>query len=606
VNFLAPFLLSLGAFAGVPLLLHLMRRRQGTRVDFPAVRYLARAEQENSRRLRLRNLALMLLRVLLILLVALAAARPVGRVVGAGHPPTALAVVLDNSMSTGTVVDGVTVLSRLGEIAGEVIGRATEDDRLWLVTADGEARGGSAATLAEAAATVAPMGGAGDLPGAVSRAAALVGAAGLPASQLLVLTDGQATSWQNSADAGRVQVVGYLHPDEPPRNHGVVLAEARPPSFAPRGTVLLRVTGGDSIAFAVELGDRVAARGIANDGVEVRTRATATGTGWIAGAVTIPPDELRGDDARHFAALVGPPPSVRVDASAGAFVPPAIDALVQGEVVARGDDVVVASADIVDRLPALLVAPTDPARLGAANRNLERLGVPWRFGQPRRGNMVLDDERLEGASVSLLYPIVPVAGAVADTLLLAGGALWAVAGDGYAIIASPLDPSATSLPVRAAFVPWLGELLSQRLNEEPIALRAANPGATVTLPPWVTGWLPDSGGAPESVVGGEVTAPATPGVYFLLRGPATVGAIVVNPEPEESELQRLSPATLRSRVGGRNTTVTSTPETFIRAAFDPTAGRSLIAPLLAGALVALVAEGWLSRRGGGAASGGRD
>src|SRR5690606_6768297 len=66
VNFLAPLLLTLGLAAAVPLLLHLMRRRLGTRVEFPAARYLVRAEQENSRRLRLRNLALMLLRVLLI------------------------------------------------------------------------------------------------------------------------------------------------------------------------------------------------------------------------------------------------------------------------------------------------------------------------------------------------------------------------------------------------------------------------------------------------------------------------------------------------------------------------------------------------------------
>ena len=39
----------------MPLLIHLLRRRIGTRIDFPAARYLARAEQEHSRTLRLRN-----------------------------------------------------------------------------------------------------------------------------------------------------------------------------------------------------------------------------------------------------------------------------------------------------------------------------------------------------------------------------------------------------------------------------------------------------------------------------------------------------------------------------------------------------------------------
>ena len=103
VSFLAPLSLFLGAAALVPLLIHLMRRRIGLRVEFPAARYLARAEQEHSRTLRLRNLLLMLLRVLVVLLVAMAAARPVTRWVGGGHAPTALAIVLDNSLSTSVV-----------------------------------------------------------------------------------------------------------------------------------------------------------------------------------------------------------------------------------------------------------------------------------------------------------------------------------------------------------------------------------------------------------------------------------------------------------------------------------------------------------------------
>src|SRR5215471_6865445 len=63
MSLLAPLYLFLGAAALVPLLIHLLRRRIGTRIDFPAARYLARAEQEHSRSLRLRNILLMLLRV---------------------------------------------------------------------------------------------------------------------------------------------------------------------------------------------------------------------------------------------------------------------------------------------------------------------------------------------------------------------------------------------------------------------------------------------------------------------------------------------------------------------------------------------------------------
>src|SRR5215467_13131377 len=100
VSFLAPLYLLLGAGVAVPLLIHLLRRRIGARVEFPAARYLARAEREHSRTLRIRNLLLMLLRVLALLAIVIAAARPVARWLGAGHAPTAIAIVIDNSLSS--------------------------------------------------------------------------------------------------------------------------------------------------------------------------------------------------------------------------------------------------------------------------------------------------------------------------------------------------------------------------------------------------------------------------------------------------------------------------------------------------------------------------
>ena len=92
MNFLAPFALLLAAAAAVPLVLHLLRRRQGEKVDFPAVRYLLRAEKEYSQQLKIRNLLLMVLRVMAVLALAVAAARPIGRLIGTGHAPTAMAM----------------------------------------------------------------------------------------------------------------------------------------------------------------------------------------------------------------------------------------------------------------------------------------------------------------------------------------------------------------------------------------------------------------------------------------------------------------------------------------------------------------------------------
>ncbi|MDQ2932575.1 MAG: BatA domain-containing protein, partial [Gemmatimonadota bacterium] len=143
MGFLAPLWLLAGVAAAVPLLIHLMRRRAGARIDFPAVRYLLRAEREHSRDLRLRNLLLMLLRVAAVLLITLAAARPVIRMAGGGHARTALAVVLDNSLSTSAIVGGRPVLQQLQARARDIIRRSSSGDRVWLVTADGVVHGGS-------------------------------------------------------------------------------------------------------------------------------------------------------------------------------------------------------------------------------------------------------------------------------------------------------------------------------------------------------------------------------------------------------------------------------------------------------------------------------
>ncbi|MBE0591362.1 MAG: BatA domain-containing protein, partial [Gemmatimonadales bacterium] len=91
IGFLNPLALLGLVAAGIPPLLHLLGRRQPPIVVFPAIRYLTAAEREHSRRLKLRNLVLLLLRIAVIVFVVLALSRPVVRVrAGASHPPAAV------------------------------------------------------------------------------------------------------------------------------------------------------------------------------------------------------------------------------------------------------------------------------------------------------------------------------------------------------------------------------------------------------------------------------------------------------------------------------------------------------------------------------------
>lgn len=595
MSFLAPIWLALAAAVAVPLFLHLLRRRIEIRREFPAARYLLRAEKENVRRLKLRNLLLMLLRTLTLLFLALAAARPIGALLGSGHVPTALAVVVDNTMSSGAIVDGSPLLSRIKQAARTVVESATGSDQAWVVTADGTVSGGARGAVLEAIDRIEPLGGRADLAGAVTQAAGLARAARLPTSTVVVLTDGQSSQWPGDLSLGRVRVVAWAPSGAAPFNRAVTMAEPRPSRWSPRGALVVGASGADSVTFRVTLGGRTVARGLLRGNDEQVVRLEPAERGWLAGTVDLAPDELRGDDERHFAVWVGDAPAVTVLPGAGPFVREAVDALVQSTLVTRGPVTEVGGADEASRLPALLIAPSDPVRLGAANRNLERLGIPWRLGDVRRDETVARGADLDGTPVRLRYPLRAATGrsSTTDTLATASGEPWIVAGPDYVLLASPLSAEATALPIRAAFLPWLSNVLSQRLTTEGANLMRADPGGPVRLPAGVTSFEGDS---VTVAVSAESTAPARAGVYFLRRGEDRVGALVVNPEREESRLDRLSRTELRSRLRAADAVVTGDASELARHAFDPSAQRPLQALLLLLALACLVAEMVVVRR----------
>jgi hypothetical protein len=498
-----------------------------------------------------------------------------------------VAVVLDNSLSTGVIVDGAPLLNRLKEAARAIVDAASSADRLWLVTVDGAVTGGTIGAVRDATDRTEVFGGRGELAAAAARAAGLVLASGLPEREVMIVTDGQATAWTEPLSLGDVRTVMYVPAVVPPPNRTMVLAEPRPAQWTPRGALLVRAAGADSVTYRVSLGDRTLARGSLRGNDEQTIRAEPPERGWVAGSVELAPDELRGDDARAFAVWIGAPPAVRIDPAAGAFARNAVEALVQSGRATAGSDIAIAPAELATRLPALLVAPSDPVRLGAANRSLERLGIPWRFGDPRRDETVARGSGFEDVSMKLHYPLRGQPGAVADTLATASGEPWVVAGDRYVIVASPLDPQATSLPVRAAFLPWLADVLGQRLASDNSALFTATPGSRVRLPAATTGLERDDGQVIAAAP--DMAAPPRAGVYFLRRAADRIGALVVNPEPAESRLERLDGRELAARIRG-DRLVTGDLARFRRAAFTSGARRPLQTTLLAVALGFLLAE----------------
>lgn len=633
--FLAPFFLALGALAGVPLLIHLLRRRIGRVVDFPAVRYLLRMEREHSRERKVKNRLLLLLRLLAVLALALAAARPIAQLAGVGHSPVAVAIVLDNSMSSGLVVGTQPVLDELKQEATKLLRSLTAEDRAWLVTADGKVTGGPTAALEAELAAIRPLGGRADTRAAIHRALALARGAAPRAPVIAVLTDGQTgalgVATDSTVDAGKVPVLVHAPPHVAARNHAVLEARPSPQRWTPTGNVELSTISADSLPWRITLNGRTLARGVAPPGdfakpAHESVRLSSATQGWLRGAVELDADELRADDVRHFAVRVAPPPSVDVRSEAGVFVAAALGTLVDDGRIARvgaatagglssaGIARVVVSGAEAPALgaPMLLFAPADPLRVGDANRTLERLNIPWRFGALARDTVLARtnaqfvhsaaDSALEGAKVMQRYPLIvasganvrsDVAGTHTDTLATAGSTPWVVAGTGYVLVASPMIPTATDLPLRPAFVPWLFGMVAMRLGDDG-QLIAAVPGARITLPANITAIeMPD--GTVNPAGARSQFAPSEPGVYLLRRDGLQTGALVVNAEPEESDLTVATDKALLSRVIGDKVNMAPSADTWRDAVLDQTAGRSLAWPLIALALLALMLESWLSR-----------
>ena len=89
IGFLHPWALAGLVAAAIPILLHLLARREPPTVVFPAVRYLITTTREHQRRLKLQHLLLLVLRTLLIVALVLAAAGPTVPSQGvAGHAPS--------------------------------------------------------------------------------------------------------------------------------------------------------------------------------------------------------------------------------------------------------------------------------------------------------------------------------------------------------------------------------------------------------------------------------------------------------------------------------------------------------------------------------------
>ncbi|MFQ5536084.1 MAG: BatA domain-containing protein [Gemmatimonadota bacterium] len=473
----------------VPLYLHLFHRRQAARVAFPALRYLRRTEREHARRIRLRQLLLLTARVLTVSALAGAGAALFLKSGGTHHPPTAVAFLMDNSLSSGRVRGEGRFLDALKQRAEATLDRARPEDRFFVLEAGRPWRLARPLPAEEARARIAdvqPNAAAGDLIAGLERARALAAAAGLEAAEVQVLSDLQATNVRGDGpspgapvapeaalDAAPHEEAGPKPEPEPltgsggpgsplvtvvwrpagplPPNHAVTalrVGGGLPPLQGRRSEVTVRVKawGEDAAALPLRLlvDGRLRGAASAAPGSETSLDLPPVGDGWVTGWVETDADALAEDDRRYFAFRARATPRVGVRGEPNRFIQEAFRVLTSA---GRMTPAAAADAELVWILgegvagsvavpgAVVVVPPRDPALLPAVNRFLARRGIPWRLGPPGKGGRAplagpLLPGPLEGVAALPRFPLSLEAEPASPprVLALTAGEPWLVEG----------------------------------------------------------------------------------------------------------------------------------------------------------------------------------
>jgi Aerotolerance regulator N-terminal len=124
------------ALAALPVILHLFMRQTPKHVIFPALRLIRERQKQSKKRMRIKNWLLLLARMAVIAIMALALGRPslYSQVpLGSESQPTAMGLVFDTSLSMGYIERDKTRLDEAKDRARELLAKLPDSSQVFVV-----------------------------------------------------------------------------------------------------------------------------------------------------------------------------------------------------------------------------------------------------------------------------------------------------------------------------------------------------------------------------------------------------------------------------------------------------------------------------------------
>ncbi|NUN14530.1 MAG: BatA domain-containing protein [Myxococcales bacterium] len=327
MQFESPWLLLGMLGAAIPIVIHLINRKRARVVPFAAIDFLLRSNKRLARKLKLKQLILLLLRILLIAAIPFALARPYcipdETPMRGERPPASVVFVIDNSLSTRYLHDGKTLLDAAVHKVQQIVEQLGAGSNVAFVTS---ARPATPLTndltvepaqIADALSRVRPSANTGDMAAALRIAETILTTSTLPEKRIVLLTDLQATEWEGMEPPWAfdppppLEIVDISPKDEELNNAGITAVRVdRASETSPQHVrITAEVSAFGQRAFTgvvtLKLGDSVAENTVSiPPGTTVETSylmKVKPGT-LPTGAVSIPEDALPADNTRSFAA----------------------------------------------------------------------------------------------------------------------------------------------------------------------------------------------------------------------------------------------------------------------------------------------------------------